>query len=142
MQWNVNETENWEELRSFVDTALLPIYLYRGSEEVSEHVLRMNYLLNVAAAIEQKLKGRVLLYPVHYHFAEEQPAQQTPPGFVHNVLLHFRSDRVRVAELGTEGSVLTLPVGEEDLESSLRFEVTVDVLYKEIIRHWQQRSTQ
>jgi hypothetical protein len=102
----------------------------------------MNYLLNVAAAIEQKLKGRVLLYPVIYHFAEEQLTQQTPSGFACNVLLHFRSDRVRVAELGTEGSVLTLPVGEEDLESSLRFEVTVDVLYKEIIRHWQQRSTQ
>ncbi|MDF2679860.1 MAG: hypothetical protein K0R47_1050 [Brevibacillus sp.] len=142
MQWNVNEIENWEELRSFVDTALLPIYLYRGGKEVSEHVLRMNYLLNVAAAIEQKLKGRVLLYPVIYHFAEEQLTQQTPSGFACNVLLHFRSDRVRVAELGTEGSVLTLPVGEEDLESSLRFEVTVDVLYKEIIRHWQQRSTQ
>ncbi|MED1950894.1 DUF2487 family protein [Brevibacillus centrosporus] len=142
MQWNVNELENWEELRSFVDTALLPIYLYREGKEVSEHAWRMNYLLNVAAAIEQKLKGRVLLYPVSYHFAEEQLAQQTPEGFSFCVLLHFRGDRIRAVEPEQKSNLLMLPVGDEDLESSLRFEVTVDVLYKEIIRHWQQRTSQ
>ncbi len=141
MQWNVSEIENWEELRSFVDTALLPIYLYREGMDVNEHVLRMNYLLNVAAGIEQKLKGRVLLFPVSYHFAEEQHAQQTPNGFAYKVLLHFRDDRVRAVE-EEDGQVLNLSVGDEDLESSLRFEVTVDILYKEIIRHWQARSAQ
>lgn len=140
MQWNVNELENWEELRSFVDTALLPIYLYRKGKSVPEHAMRMNYLLNVAAAIEQKLKGRVLLYPVSYHFAEEQASQEAPEGFVHQVLLHFQGDRVRPAQTVEEANVLTLPVGDEDLDSSLRFEVTVDVLYKEIIRHWQRSS--
>jgi len=141
MQWNVNETENWEEMRSFVDTALLPIYLYRSGASVSEHVLRMNYLLNVAASIEQKLKGRVLLFPVSYHFAAEQNAQQTPEGFDFCVLLHFRSDRVRAAEAEGQSHRLTLSVGDEDLESTLRFEVTVDVLSKEIIRFWQGKST-
>lgn len=142
MQWNVAETENWEELRSFVDTALLPIYLYRAGVPVSAHVLRMNYLLNVAAAIEQKLKGRVLLFPVSYHFADEQPAQRIPEGFGFCVLLHFRGDRVSTAPAGEGARVWTLPVGDEDLESTIRFEVTVDVLYKEMIRFWQTRSTQ
>ncbi|MFD2371747.1 DUF2487 family protein [Brevibacillus sp. GCM10020057] len=142
MQWNVAETENWEEMRVFVDTALLPIYLYRSGVSVSEHVLRMNYLLNVAAAIEQKLKGRVLLFPVSYHFADEQPAQPIPDGFDFCVLLHFRSDRVRSVEAETGRNVWMLPVGDEELESALRFEVTVDVLYKEIIRFWQTNRKQ
>lgn len=142
MQWNVNELNNWEEMRSFVDTALLPIYLYRADLEVSDHVWRMNYLLNVAAGIEQKLRGRILLYPVNYHFAEEQQTQQIPAGFSHYVLLHFRNEPIRVQEQDQKENLLTLSIGEEDLKSSLRFEVTVDVLYKEIIRHWQQRTAQ
>lgn len=141
MQWNMNEFENWEELRTFVDTALLPLYLYRPGFSVEEHVLRMNYLLNVAAAIEQRLKGRVLLFPISYQFAEEQLAQTIPESFGYHVLLHFRGDRIRLAE-GTDSGVLMLPVGDEDLDSSLRFEVTVDVLYKEVIRLWQQKRDQ
>lgn len=140
MQWNINEIENWEELRSFVDTALLPLYLYRAGTGVPDHVLRMNYLMNVAAAIEQKLRGRVLLFPLGYRIGEEMLAQATPEGFAHSVILHFRGDRIQLADGGD--SVLMLSVGEEDLESSLRFEVTVDVLYKEVIRHWQQKSNQ
>lgn len=140
MQWNINEFENWEELRSFVDTALLPLYMYRSGFDVTDHVLRTSYLLNVAAAIEQRLKGRVLLFPLSYQITEEHPAQRMPEGFAHRVLLHFRGDRIRLAE--GEAGVLVLPVGEEDLDSSIRFEVTVDVLYKEVIRHWQQQSTQ
>ncbi|MGG1659673.1 DUF2487 family protein [Brevibacillus sp. NRS-1366] len=141
MQWNMNEFENWEELRSFVDTALLPLYLYRSGFSVEEHVLRTNYLLNVAAAIEQRLKGRILLFPLSYQFAEEQPAQRTPEDFAYKVLLHFRGDRIRPAEEGG-GGVITLPVGEEDLDFSLRFEVTIDVLYKEVIRLWQKKRNQ
>ncbi|WP_312108575.1 DUF2487 family protein [Brevibacillus reuszeri] len=141
MQWNMNEFENWEELRTYVDTALLPLYLYRSGFSVDEHVLRMNYLLNVAAAIEQKLKGRILLFPISYQFAEEQPAQELPESFGFHILLHFRGDRIRLAE-GMENGVLILPVGDEDLDSAIRFEVTVDVLYKEVIRLWQQKRDQ
>ncbi|EJL40898.1 hypothetical protein BAG01nite_00540 [Brevibacillus agri] len=141
MQWNVNEFENWEELRPYVDTALLPLYLYRDGIEVKEHVLRMNYLLNVAAGIEQRLKGRILLFPLSYRFAWEEQEQKTPPGFAFSVGLHFSGDKIRLGDQG-EASTLMLPVGEEDLDSSLRFEVTVDVLTKEIIRLWQQKSAQ
>lgn len=141
MQWNMSEFENWEELRSFVDTALLPLYLYRSGFAVEEHVLRTNYLLNVAAAIEQRLKGRILLFPLSYQFTEEQAAQRGPEDFVYKVLLHFRGDRIRLAPEEGEGAI-TLAVGEEDLDSSLRFEVTVDVLYKEVIRLWQRNRDQ
>ncbi|MGG4494585.1 DUF2487 family protein [Brevibacillus reuszeri] len=141
MQWNMNEFENWEELRTYVDTALLPLYLYRSGFSVDEHVLRMNYLLNVAAAIEQKLKGRILLFPTSYQFVEEQPAQKLPESFCFHILLHFRGDRILLAE-GMENGVLILPVGDEDLDSAIRFEVTVDVLYKEVIRLWQQKRDQ
>ncbi|MFI8713103.1 DUF2487 family protein [Brevibacillus brevis] len=136
MQWNLNDFQNWEELRSFVDTALLPLYLYSSDRKVEEHVVRMNYLLNVAAGIEQRLKGRVLLFPLSYHIGEEQLELRTPAEFPYKVLLYFRGEKIQVKERAEEG-VLTLLVGDEDLESSLRFEVTVDVLYKEVIKLWQ-----
>ncbi|AWX55933.1 DUF2487 family protein [Brevibacillus brevis] len=136
MQWNLNDFENWEELRSFVDTALLPLYLYNSDRKVEEHVVRMNYLLNVAAGIEQRLKGRVLLFPLSYQIGEEQLDQRTPAEFPYKVLLHFRGEQIQLKDRAEEG-VLTLLVGDEDLESSLRFEVTVDVLYKEVIKLWQ-----
>ncbi|MED1782440.1 DUF2487 family protein [Brevibacillus fortis] len=136
MQWNLNDFENWEELRSFVDTALLPLYLYSSDRKVEEHVVRTNYLLNVAAGIEQRLKGRVLLFPLSYQIAEEQLEQRTPAEFLYKVVLHFRGEQIQLKERSEEG-VLTLMVGDEDLDSSLRFEVTVDVLYKEVIKMWQ-----
>ncbi|MFF0826778.1 DUF2487 family protein [Brevibacillus sp. NPDC003359] len=136
MQWNLNDFENWEELRSFVDTALLPLYLYSSDRKVEEHVVRTNYLLNVAAGIEQRLKGRVLLFPLSYQIAEEELEQRTPAEFPYKVVLHFRGEQIQLKERAEEG-VLTLLVGDEDLESSLRFEVTVDVLYKEVIKMWQ-----
>lgn len=140
MQWNTNQLENWEELRQFVDTALLPIYLYRSNLSVQEHVLRMNYLLNVAAGIEQKLKGRVLLFPLSYHFTEEPFLQKVPDDFAHAVILHFSGDPIRPADEHADACVLS--VGDEDLDSALRYEVTVDVLYKEVIRYWQKNRAQ
>lgn len=141
MQWNVNEFENWEELRPYVDTALLPLYLYKDGIGVEEHVLRMNYLLNIAAGIEQRLKGRVLLFPLSYQFAEAGQGQKTPQDFAFSVGLHFSQDKIRLDEQGQEGCLM-LPVGEEDLDSALRFEVTVDVLVQEIIRLWQRKTAQ
>lgn len=140
MQWNIHELENWEELRSFVDTALLPLYLYRPEKTVTDHVLRTTYLVNVAAAIEQRLKGRVLLFPLICQMGAEQSAQRTPERFAYKILLHFHGDRIQTAK--EERGVLLLPVGEEDLDSAIRFEVTVDVLYKEVIRYWQRENTQ
>ena len=136
MQWNPREFEQWEELRPFVDTALLPLYLFRADFGMADHVLRMNYLLNVAAGIERRLKGRVLLFPLAYQFSNEWNTEPRPPGFAHCVLLCFAGDRVHLPL--KRGDALVLTVGEEDLESSLRFEVTVDVLYKEVIRQWQR----
>lgn len=141
MQWNVSEFENWEELRPYVDTALLPLYLYRDGIDIKDHVLRMNYLLNVAAGIEQRLKGRILLFPLSYRFAAEEQEQMTPPDFAFTVALHFSGDNIRFGDQKGAGTLM-LPVGEEDLDSSLRFEVTVDVLSKEIIRLWQKKSGQ
>ncbi len=142
MQWNLNEMSNWEELRAFVDTALLPLYLYRPGVPVDQHVLRMTYLGNVAAAIEQRLKGRVLMFPVSYQIGSEPVVQKLPDGFAHTVLIQFSGDYIRMAQESPEPSLLYLTVGDEDLESSLRFEVTVDVLYQEILRLWRQRQHQ
>jgi hypothetical protein len=100
----------------------------------------MSYLVQVAASIEQRLKGRVLMFPLCYQIGDEPLAQRLPAGFAHYVLLQFSGDRLDAHE--GEGSRLRLTVGDEDLESALRFEVTIDVLSREIIRHWQHGGRQ
>ncbi|QQE72738.1 DUF2487 family protein [Brevibacillus composti] len=133
MQWNLQEMEKWEELQPYVDTALLPLYLYRTEMELPKQVLRMSYLMNLGAAIEQKLKGRVLLFPLCYQLGEAARPQQFPKEFKHCVCLQFPGEQLKVeAE-----NVTVLTVGEEDLESALRFEVTADIFSQEIIRIWQ-----
>jgi hypothetical protein len=114
--------------------------LFRPDKELPDHVLRMNYLLNIAAGIEQRLRGRVLLFPLAYQFGDQWSGSTLPPGFSHHVILCFDHDRVQLDT--TSKNVLVLTVGEEDLDSALRFEVTVEVLYKEIIRQWQREQSQ
>ncbi|MFY0543082.1 DUF2487 family protein [Brevibacillus sp. H7] len=138
MQWNMTELCKWEELREFVDTALLPLYLFRPGVNVDQHANRMTYLVNVASAIEQRLKGRVLLFPLCYQIGSVPVVQRLPEGFSHYVLLQFSGDHISCAQ--DQPSPLYLAVGDEDLDSALRFEVTVDVLYQEILRMWQQRK--
>ncbi|MEJ8544844.1 DUF2487 family protein [Brevibacillus borstelensis] len=135
MQWNIQEMEKWEELQPYVDTALLPLYLYRPELKLADHVVRMSYLMNVAASIEQKLKGRVLLFPLCYQFGNEPAAQQFSESFEHCILLQFSGDGIKL--VGPQARMLT--VGDEDLDSPLRFEVTVDILTREIIRMWQEK---
>jgi len=137
MQWDMQELEKWEELQAFVDTALLPLYLYRPDEPIDRHVWRMTYLMQVAAAIEQRLRGRVLLFPLAYHVGETPVPQQMPRGFAHYAAIQFAGDRIPLKSDGAQSHPLYLTVGDEDLTSSLRFEVTVDVLYQEILRKWQ-----
>lgn len=139
MQWNTHELSNWEELRGYVDTALLPLYLYRQEFSLEEHLARMTYLCNVAAAIEQRLKGRILLYPLAYQWGDHYALQQIPEDFTHYVLLQFSGDPVRLGEQVEGLSLCRLRVSDEDLTSVIRFEVTVNVLYEEILRLWQNR---
>ncbi|UFJ42760.1 DUF2487 family protein [Brevibacillus humidisoli] len=135
MQWTSEQLNNWEELRSYVDTALLPLYLYRQELAVPRHVERMTALANAALAVEQRLKGRVLQLPLTYQ-GEGRNVFFLPAGFPVYVILRFAGDEW-IYEYDRDASVVhTLSVWEEDLADPLRFQAAVDVLHEAIIESW------
>ncbi|NGQ94550.1 DUF2487 family protein [Brevibacillus sp. SYP-B805] len=139
MQWTIEQLHNWEELRPYVDTALLPLYLYQPSLGIPAHAERMTYLLNVAAAVEQRLKGRILLFPLLYQIGDAGRELMLPEGFRHYILLQFSGHLVKGILPEGEGRIHSFPIGDEDLASPLRFDVTVDVLYKEVLKVWENQ---
>lgn len=140
MQWRMDELQNWEEMRLYYDTALLPLYLYRPSIDIPSHVERMTYLLNVAAAIEQKLKGRILLFPLSYQIGEQAVRQLLPNKFRHYILLQYSGQHVKASlPEGESGEIHPFTIGDEDLASQVRFEVTVDVLTNEVLKAWKNQ---
>jgi hypothetical protein len=139
MQWTMDQLHNWEELRPYVDTALLPLYLYSPSYEIPAHVERMTYLLHVAASVEQRLKGRILLFPLLYQVGESAQEAHLPGEFPHYILLQFSGQHVKGILQQKQAAVHYLTIGDEDLASRLRFEVTVDVLVKEIVKAWENQ---
>lgn len=140
MQWRTDELHNWEEMRLYYDTALLPLYLYRPSLAIPAHAERMTYLLNMAAAIEQRLKGRILLFPLSYQIAEQGYEFLLPDRFQHYILLQFSGHHVKgMLRPEEKGMIHPFIIGDEDLASPVRFEVTVDVLVQEVLRAWKNQ---
>ncbi len=140
MQWTIEEVQNWEELRTFVDTALLPLYLYQPTVEVPEHVKKMTYLMKMASAIEQRLRGRLLLLPMTYQVGEERVEQATPPGFAFYFALRFSGQPLQLVTNGTESAIEYLTISDEDLDSEVRYTITVDILYQTILKTWQKHQ--
>lgn len=138
MQWTLTELENWEELREFVDTALLPLYLYRNEFAIPMHVKRMRYLMALAGVIEQKLKGRVLLFPLAYQGGGEWTESNIPESFPFTFVLRFSGDNWLLKTESSSETVHYLTVGDEDLDSQVRFEITADVCYQQILKIWRE----
>jgi len=138
MQWNLEELHNWDDLRPYVDCALLPQYLYKNELAIQEHVLRMTYLMNLAIAVEQKLKGRILLFPLSYQVEakEERERLLLPDGFSFYFVLRYTGHDWGTPVVSSNAYVQYLTVGDHDLDSEIRFEITVDVLYQEILQSW------
>ncbi|MGD8189227.1 DUF2487 family protein [Brevibacillus ginsengisoli] len=142
MQWTLNDLHNWEELRELVDTALLPLYLYRPSISLPMQANRMQYLMELAVAIEQKLKGRLLLFPLAYRKWEESVESELPEELPFTFVLRFSGDNWLLKSELADSPIHYLTISDEELDSRVRFEVTVDVCYQQIIKTWQQKSLQ
>ncbi|MBO8162981.1 MAG: DUF2487 family protein [Brevibacillus sp.] len=135
MQWRSEQVNNWEELRPYVDTALLPLYLYRQELSVPQHVNRMTALANAASGIEQRLRGRVLQFPLAYQ-GEGNNLFALPTGFPVYIILRYAGDEWQLQYERESAVVHTLSVWEEDLTDPLRFEVAVQVLYEAVTDIW------
>lgn len=137
MQWIWDDVENWEELRPYVDTALLPSYYYDEDLDIPVHVMRMGYLMKLSVAVEQRLKGRVLLFPLTYQTGEKGSEFRVPGSFGYYFILRFTRHALLPKTVNHETEIEILTVGNEDLESTVRFDITVDVICQTILKKWQ-----
>ncbi|WP_139489147.1 DUF2487 family protein [Brevibacillus dissolubilis] len=141
MQWNIEALQNWDEVKEYVDTALLVHYIYEEDRPLPEHALRLTYLMSLAGAIEQRLTGRIMMFPAAYHVADEagKVALHLPQDFAYKLILRFSGHDFTLSAETVQGQVQFLTVGDQDLDSQIRFDITVDVLFKEILHIWQPK---
>ncbi|RAP27676.1 hypothetical protein C2W64_00825 [Brevibacillus laterosporus] len=141
MQWNVEELQGFEAVRPYYDSAILPHYIFDKKLSIATNAARMGYLSSLAMAVEQRLKGRILLFPLMYQIKEDATGQneiQLPNEFGYTFILRFSGADVHIPaypEKNTHVELLT--ISDEDLESEIRFEITSNVLYQEILQIWQ-----
>lgn len=144
MQWNVEELQGFEAVRPYYDSAILPHYIFDKKLSIATNATRMGYLSSLAMAVEQRLKGRIVLFPLMYQIKEDAAGPneiQLPNEFDYNFLLRFSGIDVHIPhyqDLDTHVEFLT--ISDEDLESEIRFQITCDVLYQEILQIWQKHK--
>jgi 23S rRNA (pseudouridine1915-N3)-methyltransferase len=67
MKFNEVSGEDWESLKPYLDTCLLPVTGLTGSEPPAEATFKLEHLRDALELLEFPFKGRVVTYPAcHY----------------------------------------------------------------------------
>jgi len=73
MKFSEIEKDSWEELRPYLDTALLPLSGLTGGEAPHEATEALERLRDALEPLETAYRGRVVTYPA-LHYAEDRDA--------------------------------------------------------------------
>ncbi|MCR8660273.1 YpiF family protein [Paenibacillus endoradicis] len=74
MKFSEIEQEQWEELKPYLDTCLLPITGLDGSESPVEATLALENLRDIMDLVEIPFKGRVVTYPACHYISDDPSA--------------------------------------------------------------------
>lgn len=67
MKFSDIREEEWEQLRPYLDTCVLPLTALSGREQPSEVVKKLEHLRDALDFVEIPFKGRIVTYPaLHY----------------------------------------------------------------------------
>jgi len=70
------EAEQWEELKPYVDTCLLPITGLDGTETPAEATSCLEQLRDIMDLVEIPYRGRVVTYPAYHYYDGNEESQQ------------------------------------------------------------------
>ncbi|GFN30668.1 DUF2487 family protein [Paenibacillus xylaniclasticus] len=70
MKFSEIESNQWDELKPYLDTCLLPVTGLTGLEQPDEATQALEQLRDVMDAIEIPFKGRVVTYPACHYIGE------------------------------------------------------------------------
>lgn len=76
MKFSEIEEEQWEELKPYVDTCLLPITGLDGTETPAEATQCLEQLRDIMDLVEIPYRGRIVTYPAYHYFDGTQESQQ------------------------------------------------------------------
>lgn len=123
MKWAEYDVDMLLRERAYIDTAIIPLIPVSYLDELKQTVLAGEYILSVANELENKFKGRMMLFPPFTYLTSEakiskvervrQWVNEATSGGSKHVLL-LTSDSIW-SELGStfEGELITLPTISE-----------------------------
>jgi hypothetical protein len=117
MKFSDIKGEEWDELKPYLDTCLLPVTGLTGTEQPWEATLELAKLKDALDALEIPYKGRVVTYPaMHYLFPGREASD------VDQACQQLRDAGFRyVVVVTANGDVAELSVPSADLLLSLNF---------------------
>ncbi|WP_128894422.1 DUF2487 family protein [Longirhabdus pacifica] len=90
MKFSEIESEQWESLKPYLDTCLLPLGGLHGSESPIEVITALEKLRDVLDIVEVPYKGRVVTYPaIQYQWHEEVTFVQMVDQICHQLKQQF-----------------------------------------------------
>lgn len=76
MKFNEIASQEWTELKPYLDTCLLPVTGLTGEEDPMQVTLALEQLRDVMEVIEIPYKGRVVTYPALHYIAGSEAREQ------------------------------------------------------------------
>lgn len=75
MKWEYQSIDQFVQAQDYVDTALVPLILIDTGEGIVDSTRQAGYVLTVAAAVEDQLRGRTMLFPPFSFVADYEDTQ-------------------------------------------------------------------
>lgn len=116
MKFSDIEAEQWEELRPYLDTCLLPVTGLSGSEQPWQAVQSLERLRDALDLLEIPYQGRVVTYPA-FHYADMEDDTAAMLNRVCSRLKTTGFKYVIVVSIGHELGKLTLPAATLHIEA-------------------------
>jgi len=105
------EAEQWDELKPYVDTCLLPITGLDGTETPSEATNYLEQLRDVMDLVEIPYRGRIVTYPAYHYVYGNEGSQQA----IARCCANLKSQGYKYIILITSKSDIMFQINEADL---------------------------
>lgn len=71
MKWDLSEVDKYEEMKEYIDTALIPLLSIGMGEQLRLRLANASWLTGLVQIAEEQLVGRVMLFPPLSYVHEE-----------------------------------------------------------------------
>ncbi|MBE3570651.1 MAG: YpiF family protein [Bacillales bacterium] len=152
MIWNGRDTRLYQQEKSFIDSAVIPLLPIEFGNEMRQAASQGEYIQLFANCLEKQFRGRIMLFPPIVYLSQEMANEKSSllnrwsdnlqeEGFVH--LFFITSDgNWKSIESHLNGTLIWLPATPiEDMDDSFKYdfiENQVKQFVHKIIEKWEK----